>query len=351
MPLAHTYKRFEQGEGTKHRPFDYFHINNVDQDTAGNYIISAGHTHAVSCIERSTGQVLWNLGGKGNSFMDFGERPMVQFKWPHEARWHGNDTLTVLESDGDHHPHSAPTESRGMLIQLDLHNRIAHVRQAYTNSERSKTPFQGNMQLLEDTSNVFIGWGGHAGFSEFSADGTVLCDVQFSKSQFFGNKHEGGPSQISKGPWLGTPLTQPVASVTGGKIFVHWNGATEVAEWQLQAKLHPTTHVDGISEEGGFHGVAHVQKTGFETAIDSRLFDQATEFRIAALDRKGNVLGYTNAFELKSSWVDATGLSHSQLGVVAGVCLVGGVMTVLSTLHLRSKRERWSEDLMRDEKR
>lgn len=349
VPVAHTYKRFQKGEGTEHHPFDYFHINNVDQDSAGNYIISAGHTHAVSCIERSTGEVLWNLGGKGNSFMDFGERPLVQFKWPHEARWHDNDTLTVLESDGDHHPRSQPTESRGMLIQLDVPKRFAKVRQTYSNPEGMKTRFQGNMQLLEDTSNVFVGWGGDAGYSEFSADGTALCDVRFSKSHLLGSKH-GGPSQISKGPWTGKPLTKPVVLVTGGKIFVHWNGATEVAEWQLQAQLH-SSQDDALSKSPDFHGVARFQKTGFETAIDTQLFDRDTKFRIAALDRRGNELGYSTVFELKASWVDATGLSRSQLSVVAGVCLVGGVMTVVSTLHLRSKRRRWSDEVRRDVKR
>ncbi|CRG86537.1 Neuronal cell adhesion molecule [Talaromyces islandicus] len=352
VPIAHSYKKFEHGEGTEHHPFDYFHINNVDQDVEGNYIISAGHTHAVSCIERSTGEVLWNLGGKGNSFRDLGERPMVQFKWPHEARWHDNDTLTVLESDGDHHPHNPPTESRGMLIQLDVPNGVANVRQTFTNPGR-KTRFQGNMQLLEDTGNVFVGWGGHAGYSEFGADGTALCEVRFSKSHISSNGH-GGPSQISKGPWIGKPLTQPVALVAAGKIFVHWNGATEVAEWQLQAQLHPTQDgsiADALSDAGEFHGIQRVQKTGFETAIDTRLVDRNTKFRIVALDRKGNELGYTNVLELKAPWADATGLSRLQLGVVAGVCLVGGVMTVMSTLHLRSKRSRWSEVVRRDEKR
>jgi hypothetical protein len=340
VPVAHTYKRFEQGEGTEHHPFDYFHINNVDQDAVGNYIISAGHTHAVSCIEQSTGEVLWNLGGKGNSFLDFGERPIVQFKWPHAARWHDNDTLTVLESDGDHHPKSLPTESRGMLIQLDVPNRFAQVRQTYSNPEGIRMRFEGSMQLLEDTGNVFVGWGGDAGYTEFSADGSTLCDVQFGRSHLLSGKH-GGPSQISKGPWTGKPLTKPVALATGGKIFVHWNGATEVAEWQVQAQLHSTS--EALSELPEFHGIARFRKTGFETAIDTHMFDRDTKFRIAALDRKGNELGYTTVFDLKASWVDATGLSPSQLGVVVGVCLVGCLMTVVSTLHLRLKRREWSD--------
>lgn len=335
MPVTHSYKRFEHGQGTKKNPYDYFHINSVDHDAAGNYIISAGHTHAVSCIERSTGEVLWNLGGKANSFRDLGERPTVQFKWPHEARWHGNDTLTVLGSDGDHHPGCAPTESRGMLIELDVANRVANVRQTYINPERTKTQFQGTMQLLEDTGNVFIGWGGPAGYTEFSADGMALCDVRFGKHPIFNSK-EGGPSRIFKGFWTGKPATQPAALVTGGKIFVHWNGATEVAEWQVQAQLHSTQDSKDAGAPG-FRGVGRFRKAGYETAIDTQLFDRDAKFRIAALDRKGNELGHTAVFELNQSSIDTIGLSRPQLGVIYGVCLVGVVIAVVRILQLRSR--------------
>ncbi|KAH8697904.1 ASST-domain-containing protein [Talaromyces proteolyticus] len=347
VPIAHTYKRLEASEGTLHHPFDYFHINNVDQDTLGNYIISAGHTQAVSCIEKETGNVLWNMGGKANSFKDPAERPMVQFHWPHEARWYGNDTLTVLESDGEHYPGSPPTQNRGMLISVDVSRGLATKQHIYTNPKGTETCFEGNMQLLEDTGNAFVGWGGRAGYSEFSTEGKLLCDVRFGESRFF-RERRGGPSRVFKGSWVGTPLTKPAARVVGRSIFVNWNGATEVAQWQLQAQLHSSGIIKNNDQSGEgmreeiFHGIARFEKTGFETTIATPLLDQDTKFRLVALDRKGVELGHTDILDLRASLVTTSGLSHAQLYVLIALCSVGGMMTVLTTLHLRANYRRQS---------
>lgn len=44
-------------------PFDFVHIDSVDKDTSGNYLISSRHLHSVCCIDGRTGQILWGLGG------------------------------------------------------------------------------------------------------------------------------------------------------------------------------------------------------------------------------------------------------------------------------------------------
>ena len=49
--------------GTRH-PYDYFHVNSIQQDTDGNLIVSGRNTWAAYKIDHTTGAVIWRLGGK-----------------------------------------------------------------------------------------------------------------------------------------------------------------------------------------------------------------------------------------------------------------------------------------------
>ena len=49
-------------------PFDYLHINSIAIDSDGNLLVSARHTWAIYKIDRQTGEVIWQLGGKNNNF-------------------------------------------------------------------------------------------------------------------------------------------------------------------------------------------------------------------------------------------------------------------------------------------
>ena len=65
------------------RSWDYFHVNSVEEDTDGNLIISARNTCALYKLDRATGEILWQMGGKGGDFrMGKGTR----FCFQHDAR-------------------------------------------------------------------------------------------------------------------------------------------------------------------------------------------------------------------------------------------------------------------------
>jgi hypothetical protein len=278
------------GKGVdRNRAYDLFHINSVDKDHLGNYIISARHSRAIINIDAATGVVLWTLGGKNNEFVDSSDGSATNFAWQHDARWHGERTLTLFDNHARGEPGDAP-QSRGILLDLDVPNRTATLRQGYFHPEGLKATSQGNMQLLPDSSNIFIGWGHCAAYTEFSADGTVLCDTHFAASAWFDFGRVGSYRAV-KGSWIGRPNTLPDAVVDENYVYVSWNGATEVASWRLeiwdgadQEDMHFDTAVDG--------GI--VVKEGFETEI--KLPSTVTEniyFRIVALDTQGNVLGTT----------------------------------------------------------
>ncbi|HUX71426.1 MAG TPA: arylsulfotransferase family protein, partial [Cellulomonadaceae bacterium] len=83
VPVSDTYQPLTAGEGTQANPFDYFHINSVQDDGPDQVLVSARHTHAIYEVSRQTGAVTWQLGGRRSSFT-FG--PGAAFAWQHDAR-------------------------------------------------------------------------------------------------------------------------------------------------------------------------------------------------------------------------------------------------------------------------
>ena len=62
LPLRDSYATYQPGV-----PFDAFHINSIQQIPGGNLLISSRHMWAVFSINKKTGKVNWELGGKHSS--------------------------------------------------------------------------------------------------------------------------------------------------------------------------------------------------------------------------------------------------------------------------------------------
>ncbi|MGH3159525.1 MAG: arylsulfotransferase family protein [Streptosporangiaceae bacterium] len=50
--------------GSAYEPWEWFHINAVHLDTDGNLLISSRYTWTVCKVNRHTGKIIWELGGK-----------------------------------------------------------------------------------------------------------------------------------------------------------------------------------------------------------------------------------------------------------------------------------------------
>jgi hypothetical protein len=68
-------------------------------------------------------------------------------------------------------------------------------------------------------------------------------------------------------------------------VHVSWNGATEVATWNLYK-------TDRFGKSGGKGPVTTLPRSGFETAF--RIDDYATYVVVEGLDKQGKVLGKSN---------------------------------------------------------
>ncbi|GFF40326.1 L-arabinitol 4-dehydrogenase [Aspergillus udagawae] len=318
-PVNSTYEPLDAAGKDRNNAFDYFHINSVDKDEQENYIVSARHLHSVSYIDHVTGNVLWTLGGKLNEFTDLPDGQSTNFAWQHDARWHANNTVTLFDNAA--HSSSDPnSESRGMVIQLDISGRKAELLAEYYHPQQMRSVSQGNVQILDESGRALVGWGHSAAFTEYTADGDLFCDVHFGASAFFSFGRVVS-YRVSKGTWVGRPLTIPEAAVMGDHVYVSWNGATEVVAWRLE--VWDTRAI----EESTFDVVAQFAKTGFETEIEIPEELGSPLFRLAALGAEGNVLGYTEVLQ-KEQGADVDELLdlHNWIVAAAFIVSVGGLL-------------------------
>lgn len=287
QPVGRTGSSAENG-------FDFFHINSIDKNSDGDYLISARHMCSVSCVSHVDGSVLWQLGGQSNSFEDLSGGRATNIAWNHHASWYQNSsTVTIFDNESNGAIRSGDS-SRGVMVSLDLDAMTATLAREYVAPLGLLAPSQGSVQVLP-SGNVLVGWGHTAAFTEYSMDGEVLCDTHFGPV-WFANFGWVKSYRNFKFPWVGRPVTKPDVAVRPGRraVFVSWNGATEVRSWVLQSAPSPPppNHDDDGNDTTIFASHGEFPKTTFETMMT--IPDDAGDYlRVAALDADGAVLAHT----------------------------------------------------------
>jgi hypothetical protein len=261
--------------GTKAFPYDYIHINSIAEEPNGNLLISGRNTHAVYEVNRRTGKVLWRLGGKKS---DFKLGPGVKFAWQHDARRQPDGTITIFDNGA-----APPVEkfSRVLVLRLDEQQKRATLVRSYKHPKKLLAPFEGNAQFLPN-GNVFVGWGGWPYISELDRNGRVLFDAYFGHGKKPGE--DADTYRAYRMAWSGRPTSRPDVALVGDKVYVSWNGATNVARWQVISNNRQV--------------LARTKKTGFETVIPFKARG-ATFIGVQALDRRERLLGESKAVILK----------------------------------------------------
>ncbi|KAF7552463.1 hypothetical protein G7Z17_g4296 [Cylindrodendrum hubeiense] len=259
--------------------FDFFHINSIDKDANGDYLISSRYMCAVATVSKDDGRVLWQLGGKRNSFEDITGGAATNFSWNHHAAWVDNTTLTVFDN-GSNGVQKTAKFSRGLLITLDMEKMTAALVQDYVSPYKVLAGSQGSVQVLPN-SNVLVGWGHVPAWTEFTHDGEVLCETHIGpiNLDLFGWVKN---YRTFKYAWVGRPKTLPDVAVKPKQsaLYVSWNGATEVAKWKLQSGSEPASDFVDHRTYG---------KTTFETEM--HIPEEASPLiRVVALDKNDEVL-------------------------------------------------------------
>lgn len=245
-------------------PWDYFHLNSIDKDENGDYLLSARHTSGIYKVSGIDGTIHWQLGGSASSF----EQTNFEFSYQHHARWVSqNSTHTILSFyDNASNTYNQTNDfSHGWIIAIDHIAETATMIQEWGAPEDEGgllSGSQGNMQLLPN-GGCHIGWGEHAYFSEHTAEGSAVMYAKVADRASNVMIYRSG-----KYNWTAQPLTKPALwtySLEGAKMasWVSWNGATEVRSWNFYTADNAT---------GPFIFVGNARKTGFETEFHSTRF-------------------------------------------------------------------------------
>jgi hypothetical protein len=269
-------------------PWDYIHVNSVDPGgegggtgpgegasapgvpggahwpgPAGQVLLSARNTWALYDVDIHTGAILWRLGGRRSSFaLGAGTRTY----WQHDAEWRSGGLISVFDNGTD--PPKEP-QTRGVLLRPDLANHTVSLARAFVNpSRRLLASSQGNVLALPG-GRWLMGYGGLPDFTEYGPSGEVLLDGTLGR--------EVQSFRTYLAPWSGQPGTPPALAaqrVGGGGVEVEasWNGATDVASWQVLVGARgagaPGAGTPGAgAAPGALTPVATVPRRGFETTI------------------------------------------------------------------------------------
>ena len=264
---------------------DYFHINSIDVDHDGNLLVSARNTWTVYKIDRKSGEIIWRLGGKNS---DFEMGPGAHFAFQHDARRQPDGTISIFDNgkvieNGKSGKPKAVEGSRGIILRTDEAKMTATLVREYIHPHQQYSAVGGSMQVLPN-GNVFIGWDpAEEDYSEFSKDGDLLFSARFSPRD--------KSYRAFRFPWSGRPKGQPAVAaerVSQGqvRVYVSWNGNTEVATWEVLAGPNP----DRLKTVGS------ASKDNFETTITVHTAEPYVSVR--ARDSSNRVLGSTKVIKL-----------------------------------------------------
>ncbi|MGH9303798.1 MAG: arylsulfotransferase family protein, partial [Acidimicrobiales bacterium] len=270
IPLADS----ESPPPTNGFPWDAYHVNSISLQSGGRFLVSMRNTWAAYDVDRSTGRILWTLGGKHSSFTF---KTGAAFQWQHDVVADSATKISLFDDDccqitGAGTYLAAAGPSRALVLKLDHKSHTASLLHEYAHRPDVESAYMGSTELLPD-GNVFVGWGAQPYFSEYTKSGRLLLDGVLPNPDLSYRATLHG--------WVGLPTTPPRAVLRrrgrSATIYASWNGATEVASWR-------------VLSGDGTHALKSVKRSGFETAVT--LHDASAEsFRVQALDSSGRVLG------------------------------------------------------------
>lgn len=253
-------------------PFDFFHINSINLDADGGFLISARNTWTAYDLDARSGRILWRLGGKRSSFA---MGPGTSTAWQHDPRQLPDGAISLFDNGSSPAVHS---QSRGIVLALDGAHGTATLQTQILHPPPLRADSQGNFQALGN-GDWFVGWGQVPDFSEFNAAGALLFDAHFpAQTQSY---------RALRFAWTGTPAHAPdfalVRSGHGGAatLYASWNGATGVSAWRVLAGARTSS----------LNPVAEVARTGFETSIALPAAASGGYVTVQALDAAGAVIG------------------------------------------------------------
>lgn len=266
--------------------WDYIHGNSVELDTDGNILLSGRSSSAVYKIDRRTGELVWTLGKMAQDWVENGkfftvvpkagqDEDDVWFASQHDARRRADGTFSVLDNGGGSGL-ALRDYTRGLVLALDeTAMTVTLVKEVRRTPNDIFSQSQANYQELAGGHDL-IGWGSHPTATEFDATGTPVWEVRYpDRVQSY---------RAFRQEWTGVPTQPPTTAVQESgpdayDVHVSWNGATEVAGWEVLTGPTPSE----------LEVTASSARSGFETVVPVSTADPL--YSVRAKNAAGEVIG------------------------------------------------------------
>jgi Arylsulfotransferase (ASST) len=163
-------------------PWDWFHINAVKLDTDGNLLIDARDTWTTYKVSLTSGNVIWQLGGKDSDFTlqaapgQTLDSANEIFAWQHDPEPIGNNEYTFFDNESS--GTALLPYSRAITVKLNPWSKVATLVSSDDQPEGLSAASQGNAQTTGD-GNLFVGWGILPYISEFNPSGQLIFNAEF----------------------------------------------------------------------------------------------------------------------------------------------------------------------------
>lgn len=161
-------------------PTDYAHGNAVHVDTDGNWLVSFRGFSQILKIHRTSGEVLWRLGGRDSDFT-FIDDPFEGPCGQHTPSRVANGNLLIFDNGRDCLPdvsNGRQGQTRIVEYALDEETMTAQLVWSYDRPGQEAVS-QGSAQRLSN-GNTLIGWGAGPSLlaTEVAPNGDVVFEIE-----------------------------------------------------------------------------------------------------------------------------------------------------------------------------
>lgn len=165
---------------------DYFHGNSVAETIDGHLLISGRHTNSIIKIHRTTGDIIWRLGGHLSDFK-FLNDPLNGFSHQHSVHELPNGNILLYDNGN---LHDIP---QTRVVEYELNTQTMTAKLVWSYSSDRFTYATGATQRLPN-GNTLIGWGLEENMSssspritEVTPTGEVVLNIYYPDNVGFYN--------------------------------------------------------------------------------------------------------------------------------------------------------------------
>lgn len=160
--------------------FDPVHINSIEPRGPNEVVVSMRHTDAIYGIERSTGDIIWKLGGTPttDSLRIVGDPAVKLFGGQHDARVEEDGDVSVYDNGKDR-----PRRPRVVSYRLDLEKKTATYLGQLNEPRVTTSHCCGSARPLEG-GGWLVSWGDNPLVTAFDSGGRTAFRLELAASTF-----------------------------------------------------------------------------------------------------------------------------------------------------------------------